>query len=57
MSVLFIGIGGTLLAAGGGEDAGSGTFLIIFTVMAAVGLVAALVAPRVASPSVPAAVS
>lgn len=50
-SVLFIGLGGTVLAAGGGEAAGSGTFLIIFVVMAAVGLFAALVAPRVASPS------
>lgn len=47
LSVLFIGLGGTVLAAGGGEDAGSVTFLIIFVVMAAVGVVAALVAPRV----------
>jgi len=47
LSVLFIGLGGTVLAAGGGEDAGSVTFLIIFVVMAAVGIVAALVAPRV----------
>ncbi|MEJ7727175.1 MAG: MFS transporter [Actinomycetes bacterium] len=47
LSVLSIGLGGTVLAAGGGEDAGSVTFLIIFVVMAAVGVVAALVAPRV----------
>lgn len=51
LSVLFIGLGGTVLAAGGGgEAAGSTTFLIIFVVMAAVGVFAALVAPRVASP-------
>lgn len=47
LSVLFIGLGGTVLAAGGGEDAGSSTYLIIFVVMAAVGVVAAVVAPRV----------
>ena len=62
LSVLFIGLGGTVLAAGGGEDAGSVTFLIIFVVMAAVGVVAALVAPRVrertgaAAPMMPAPV-
>ena len=50
LSVLFIGLGGTVLAAGGGESADAGTFLIIFVVMAAVGAFAALVAPRVASP-------
>ena len=50
LSVLFIGLGGTVLAAGGGEAADVGTFLIIFVIMAAVGAVAALVAPRVASP-------
>lgn len=47
LSILFIGLGGTVLAAGGGESAGSRTFLIIFVVMAAVGAVAAVVAPRV----------
>ena len=62
LSVLFIGLGGTVLAAGGAEDAGSVTFLIIFVVMAAVGVVAALVAPRVrertgaAAPMMPAPV-
>jgi len=62
LSVLFIGLGGTVLATGGGEDAGSVTFLIIFVVMAAVGVVAALVAPRVrertgaAAPMMPAPV-
>jgi MFS family permease len=47
LSVLFIGLGGTILAAGGGKDADARTFLIIFIVMAVVGVLAAVVAPRV----------
>jgi MFS family permease len=49
LSVLAIGLGGTLLAAGGGGDAGSGTYLVIFIVMGAVGAFAALVSNRVAT--------
>lgn len=47
LSVVFVGIGGTLLAAGGGADAGPTTFLLIFSVTAGLAAFAAVVAPRV----------
>lgn len=51
LSVVFVGIGGTLLAAGGGADAGPTTFLAIFLVTAGLAGVATAVAPRVRTPA------
>lgn len=51
LSVVFVGIGGTLLAAGGGADAGTVTYVLIFLVTAGLAAFAAVVAPRVRTPS------
>lgn len=51
LSVVFVGIGGTLLAAGGGADAGPPTFLAIFVVTAGLAIFAAVVAARVRTPA------
>jgi hypothetical protein len=46
-SVLFVGIGGAILAAAGGDDASRATFVTIFAVMIGLGLATTVVAPRV----------
>lgn len=51
LSVLFVGIGGTILAAGGADTAGRGTFLAIFIVTAALAAASTAVAPRVRAPT------
>jgi len=51
VSVIAVGIGGTLLAAGGGAAAGPGTFLTIFAATAGLAAFTTAVAPRVRTPA------